>query len=63
MRHTFVSDCIAAGIPTFETMAGTSVLQIDKTYGHLLPDAMERGRAALEALDARSADAPLVGSA
>jgi integrase len=56
LRHTFVSECIAAGIATFEIarMAGTSVLQIEKTYGHLLPDAIERGRAALEAFDARS---------
>jgi integrase len=46
LRHTFVSECIAAGIATFEIarMAGTSVLQIEKTYGHLLPDAIERGR-------------------
>ena len=35
-------------------MAGTSVLQIEKTYGHLLPDAIERGRGALDAFDARS---------
>jgi hypothetical protein len=34
-------------------MAGTRVLQIEKTYGHLLPDVIERGRAALEAFDAR----------
>jgi hypothetical protein len=34
-------------------MAGTSVLQIEKTYGHLLPDAIERGRATLEAFEAR----------
>jgi hypothetical protein len=55
MRHTFVSKCIAAGIATFEIarMAGRSVLQIEKTYGHPLPDAIERGRAALEAFDAR----------
>jgi integrase len=55
MRHTFISEAIAAGIATFEIarMAGTSVLQIEKTYGHLLPDALERGRAALEAFDAR----------
>jgi hypothetical protein len=33
-------------------MAGTSVLQIEKTYGHLLVDAAERGRAALDAFDA-----------
>ena len=56
LRHTFVSECIAAGIATFEIarMAGTSVLQIEKTYGHLLPDAIERGRVALEAFDARA---------
>jgi integrase len=56
LRHTFISECIAAGIATFEIarMAETSVLQIEKTYGHLLPDAIERGRGALDAFDARS---------
>jgi integrase len=56
MRHTFASFAIAAGLPTFEIsrMMGTSIEQIEKTYGHLLPDALERGRAALEAFDARS---------
>ena len=34
-------------------MMGTSIEQIEKTYGHLLPDALERGRAALEAFDRR----------
>jgi integrase len=55
LRHTFISEAIAAGIATFEIarMAGTSVLQIEKTYGHLLVDAAERGRAALDAFDAR----------
>lgn len=45
-----------AGIATFEIarMAGTSVLQIEKTYGHLLVDAAERGRAALDAFDQQS---------
>ena len=58
MRHTFISECIAAGIATFEIarMAGTSVLQIEKTYGHLLPDAIGRGRAALEAFDTRASE-------
>jgi hypothetical protein len=28
---------------------GTSVEQIDKTYGHLLPDALDRTRHALDA--------------
>ena len=56
-RHTFISECIAAGIATFKIarMAGTSGLQIEKTYGHLLPDAIERGRGALDAFDARKA--------
>ena len=56
LRHTFISECIAAGIATFEIarMAGTSVLQIEKTYGHLLPDAIERGRGALDAFDTRT---------
>jgi integrase len=56
LRHTFASFSIAAGIPTFEIarLMGTSVEQIEKTYGHLLPDAIERGRAALEAFDARN---------
>jgi integrase len=53
MRHTFASFAIAAGIPTFEIsrMMGTSIEQIETTYGHLLPDALDRGRAALEAFD------------
>jgi integrase len=56
LRHTFASFAIAAGIPTFEIarMMGTSIEQIEKTYGHLLPDALERGRAALEAFDGRA---------
>jgi integrase len=59
LRHTFASFAIAAGIATFEIarMMGTSVEQIEKTYGHLLPDALERGRAALEAFDAGAAKA------
>lgn len=54
MRHTFASNAIAAGIPTFEIarVMGTSVLQIEKTYGHLLPDAIDRARAALDAWEA-----------
>ena len=56
MRHTFASFAIAAGIPTFEIarMMGTSIEQIEKTYGHLLPDAIERGRVALEAWDRKA---------
>jgi integrase len=59
LRHTFASFAIAAGIPTFEIarMMGTNIEQIETTYGHLLPDAIERARAALEAFDVRSSDA------
>ena len=55
MRHTFAANCIAAGIPTFEIARhmGTSVSQIEKTYGHLLPDSIDRARAALAAFEAR----------
>lgn len=57
LRHTFASNAIAAGIATFEIarVMGTSVLQIEKTYGHLLPDAIDRARQALDAWAARAA--------
>jgi hypothetical protein len=35
-------------------MMGTSIEQIEMTYGHLLRDALERGRAALETFDAKA---------
>ena len=46
-------------ISTFEIarMMGTSVEQIEKTYGHLLPDALDRGRAALESFDTADSEA------
>ena len=58
LRHTFASFAIAAGIATFEIarMMGTSIEQIERTYGHLLPDAIDRGRAALEAFDTHRAE-------
>ena len=31
---------------------GTSVEQIDRTYGHLLPDSLDRARIALDSLAA-----------
>ncbi len=54
MRHTFAAFSIAAGIPTFlfSRQTGTSVEQIEKTYGHLLPDAAEFTRGQLDAFDA-----------
>jgi integrase len=56
LRHTFASFAIAAKVPTFEhaRFIGTSVKQIDETYGHLLPDAHDRARAALDAFGAIS---------
>jgi integrase len=56
MRHTFAAFAIAAGIPTFEIsrMMGTSVLQIEGTYGHLLRDAAARATVAMDAFDAKS---------
>jgi integrase len=50
LRHSFAAWSIAAGIGLFELarLMGTSVEQIDKTYGHLLPDSLERACAALE---------------
>jgi integrase len=51
LRHTFAAWAIAARIGLFELarMMGTSVEQIDRTYGHMLPDSLDRARTALEA--------------
>jgi integrase len=51
LRHTYASLAIAAGVSLFELsrFMGTSAGQIDATYGHLLPDALDRTRAALDA--------------
>jgi integrase len=56
LRHTFASFAIAAKVPLFELarFMGTSVGQIEATYGHLLPDAHDRTRAALDAFGAIS---------
>jgi integrase len=53
MRHTFASFAIAAGVSLFylARIMGTSVEQIDKTYGHLLPDSEEYLRGLLDAFD------------
>jgi integrase len=51
LRHTYASFAIAAGVSLFELarFMGTSVEQIDRTYGHLLPDSIDRTRSALDA--------------
>ena len=50
LRHTYATFAIAAGVSLFELarFMGTSVEQIDRTYGHLLPDALDRTRQALD---------------
>jgi integrase len=55
LRHTYASWAIAAGIGLFELsrLMGTSVEQIDRTYGHLLPDSLDRARVARDAFAAR----------
>jgi integrase len=51
LRHTYASLSIAAGVSLFELsrFMGTSAAMIDRTSGHLLRDALERTRAALDA--------------
>jgi integrase len=51
LRHTYASLSIAAGISVFELsrFMGTSAAMIEATYGHLLPDAVERSRDRLDA--------------
>jgi integrase len=58
LRHTFASFAIAAGVSLFElsVFMGTSVNQIGETYGHLLPDSLERTRTALDTYLIESAE-------
>jgi integrase len=55
LRHTYAAFSIAAGVSLFAIARrmGTSVQQIDKTYGHLLPDAVDYERGLLDAFDAQ----------
>jgi integrase len=56
LRHTYATFSLAAGVSLF-TLArrmGTSVDMIDRTYGHLAPDAEDYERALLDAFDARA---------
>jgi integrase len=50
LRHTYASLSIAAGVSLFELsrLMGTSPAMLDKTYGHMLPDALDRARSALD---------------
>ena len=53
LRHTFASFAIAAGVSLFylARLMGSSVNQIDATYGHLLPDSEEYLRGLLDTYD------------
>ena len=55
LRHTYATFSIAAGISLFALgrRMGTSLEMIDKTYGHLAPDADEYELGLLNAFDAR----------
>ena len=50
LPHLIASFSIAAGVSLFELdrFMSTSVDQIDKTDGHLLPDSIDRTRSALD---------------
>lgn len=52
-RHTFAAWSIAAGVQLFylSRIMGTSVTQIDATYGHLVPDSEDYLRGLLDAYD------------
>ena len=53
LRHTYATDCIAAGLPLF-TLArrmGTSLRMIEATYGHLAADAASMELDVLDAYD------------
>jgi integrase len=54
MRHTYAAESIAAGVDLFtlSRRMGTSLRQIDETYGHLVEDSAERELALLDAYDA-----------
>jgi integrase len=55
-RHTFASWGIAGGVQLFylARIMGTSVAQIDATYGHLLPDSEDYLRGLLDEFDTKS---------
>lgn len=52
-RHSFAAWSIAAGVQLFylSRLMGTSVTQIDATYGHLVPDSEEYLRGLLDSYD------------
>ena len=59
LRHTYASLPIAAGVSLFELsrLMGTSPAMLDRTHGHLLPDALDRARTALDLFIDNAAEA------
>lgn len=59
LRHTYATFSIAAGISLFalSRRMGTSLEMIDRTYGHLAPDADDYELGLLDAFDARTSRA------
>jgi integrase len=51
LRHTALSEWLSRGIPVLDVakFGGTSMLMIQRTYGHLAADSHDRFREALEA--------------
>ena len=58
LRHTYAAFSLAAGVSLFtlSRRMGTSVEMIDRTYGHLAPDAEEYERGLLDAFDNQAAE-------
>jgi integrase len=56
LRHTYATMSLAAGVSLFSLARrmGTSVEMIDRTYGHLAPDAEDYERTLLDAYDERA---------
>jgi len=63
-RHTFATGAIAGGMQLFylARIMGTSVAQIDATYGHLMPDSEQYLRGLLDAFNRRAASSATEGS-
>jgi len=59
MRHTFASFAIAAGVNLsyLSRLLGSSVEQVDATYGHMLPESEDYLRGLLDDFDATPLDA------
>ena len=53
LRHTYATFSLAAGVSLFtlSRRMGTSVAMVDRTYGHLTPDAEDYERGLLDAFD------------